>query len=64
MKNLIHHFPTCCTYSVKKPIGELNLERALDEDTGPGVFSFFFSFLSSSFSLGQTAVSGNSTLPR
>ena len=21
MKNLIHHFPTCYTYSVKKPIG-------------------------------------------
>ena len=45
---------------VKKPIGELNLKRALDEDTG--VFSFFFSFLSSSSPLGQTAVSGNSTL--
>ena len=29
-------------YSVKKPIGELNLKRALDKDTG--VFSFFFSF--------------------
>ena len=29
----------------KKPIGELNQERALDEDTG--VFSFFFSSLSS-----------------
>ena len=41
MKNLIHHFPTC--YAVKKPIGELNLERALNEDTG--VFSFFFSSL-------------------
>ena len=38
MKN--YHFPTCYTYSVKK---ELNLKRALDEDTG--VFSFFFSFL-------------------
>ena len=25
-------------YSVEKPIGELNLKRALDEDTGPGVF--------------------------
>ena len=34
-------------YSVKEPIGELNLKRALDEDTG--VFS-------------STAVSGNSTL--
>ena len=60
MKNLIYHFPTCYGYSVKKPIGELNLKRALDEDTG--VFSFFFSFLSSSSPLGQTAVSGNSTL--
>ena len=39
LKNLIYHFPTC---SVKTPIGELNLEGALDEDTG--VFSFFFSF--------------------
>ena len=47
-------------YSVKKPIGELNLKRALDKDTG--VFSFFFSLLSSSSPLGQTAVSGNSTL--
>ena len=27
-------------YSVKEPIGELNLKRALDEDTG--VFSSFF----------------------
>ena len=60
MKNLIHHFPTCYAYSVKKPIGELNLKRALDEDTG--VFSSFFSFLSSFSPLGQTAVSGNSTL--
>ena len=33
-------------YSVKEPIGELNLKRALDEDTG--VFSSFFSLLSSS----------------
>ena len=32
MKNLIHPFSTCYAYSVKKPIGELNLERALDED--------------------------------
>ena len=31
-------------------IGELNLERALDEDTGPGIFSFF------------STVSENSTL--
>ena len=48
-------------YSVREPIGELSLKRALDEDTGPGVFSSFFSLLSSS-PLGQTAVSGNSTL--
>ena len=47
-------------YSVKEPIGELNLKRALDEDTG--VFSSFFSLLSSSSPLGQTAISGNSTL--
>ena len=47
-------------YSVIEPIGELNLKRALDEDTG--VFSSFFSLLSSSSPLGQTAVSGNSTL--
>ena len=46
-------------YSVKEPIGELNLKRALDEDTV--VYSSFFSLLSSS-PLGQTAVSGNSTL--
>ena len=46
-------------YSVKEPIGELNLKRALDEDTG--VFFSFFSLLSSSSPLGQTAVSGNST---
>ena len=42
---IIHHFPTCYAYSVKKPIGELNLERALDEDTG--VFSFLFFFFCS-----------------
>ena len=48
-------------YSVKEPIGELNLKRALDEDTGPRVFSSFFSLLSSSSPLGQTAVSGKST---
>ena len=60
MKNLKYHFPTCYTYSVKEPIGELNLKRALDEDTG--VFSSFFSLLLSSSPLGQTAVSGNSTL--
>ena len=40
MKNLRYHFPTCFAYSVKEPIGELNLKRALDEDTG--VFSSFF----------------------
>ena len=45
-------------YSVKEPIGELNLKRALDEDTG--VFSSFFSLLSSSSPLGQTTVSRNS----
>ena len=59
VKNLIYHFPTCYAYSVKEPIGELNLKRALDEDTG--VFSSFFSLLSSS-PLGQTAISGNFTL--
>ena len=32
-----------CLYSVKEPIGELNLKRALDEDTG--VFSSFFHLL-------------------
>ena len=46
MKNLRNNFPTCYAYSVKEPIGELNLKRALDEDTG--VFSSFFSLLSSS----------------
>ena len=61
MKNLIYHFPTCYAYSVKKPIWELNLKRALDEDTE--VFYFFFSFLSSSSPLGQTAVSVNSMHP-
>ena len=30
---LRYHFPTCYAYSVKEPIGELNLKRALDEDT-------------------------------
>ena len=60
MKNLIHHFPTCYAYSVKEPIGELNLKRALNEDTVD--FYSFFSFLSSSSPLGQTAISGNSTL--
>ena len=60
MKNLIYHFSICYAYSVKNLIGELNLKIALDEDTG--VFSFFFSFLSSSSPLGQTAVSVNSTL--
>ena len=47
---------TCCAYSVKKPIGELNLKRALDEETGPGVFSFFFSSLSSSSKLAMDHV--------
>ena len=43
----------------KKLYRELNLESfKLDEDTGPG----YFSFLSSSSPLGQTAVSGNYTL--
>ena len=60
MKNLRYHFPTCYAYSVTEPIGELNLKRALDEDTG--VFSSFFSLLSSSSPLGQTAISENSTL--
>ena len=45
MKNLLHHFPTYYAYSVKKPIGELNLKRVLDEDTGPGVFFLFLFFL-------------------
>ena len=31
MKNLRYHFPICYAYSVKEPIGELNLKRALDE---------------------------------
>ena len=43
MKNLRYHFPTCYAYSVKEPIGELNLKRALDEDTV--VFSSFFHLL-------------------
>ena len=61
MKNLRYHFPTCyMPILLKEPIGELNLKRALDEDTV--VFSSFFSLLSSSSPLGQTAVSGNSTL--
>ena len=41
MKNLIHHFPTCYAYSVKKPIGELSLERDLDEDTESYFLSSF-----------------------
>ena len=57
MKNLRYHFPTCYAYSVKEPIGELNLKRALDKDTG--VFSSFFSLLSSSSPLGQTACFSN-----
>ena len=52
MKNLRYHFPTCYAYSVKEPIGELNLKRTLDEDTG--VFSSFFSLLSSSSPLGHS----------
>ena len=60
MKDLRYHFPICYACSVKEPIGELNLKRALNEDTG--VFSSFFSLLSSSSPLGQTAVSENSTL--
>ena len=44
-------------YSVKEPIGELNLKRAF----GWGYRSLFFLLLSSS-PLGQTAVSGNFTL--
>ena len=55
----VHEKSNMHAYSLKKPIGKLNLERALDEDTG--VFSFFFSSISSS-PLGQTAISGNSTL--
>ena len=42
MKNLRYHFPTCYAYSVKEPIGELNLKRTLDEDTG--VFSSFLMY--------------------
>ena len=52
-ENLIHHFPTymLCLLFLKKAYRELNLERALNEDTGPGDFSIL------SFSpLGQTAV--------
>ena len=45
MKNVIHHFPTCYACSVKKPVGELNLESALDEDTGPGAFPLFHHLL-------------------
>ena len=57
MKNLIYHFPTYyMPILLKEPIGELNLKRALDEDTG--VFSSFFSLLSSSSPLGQTAFLG------
>ena len=41
MNNPMHHFLTCYTYSVNiKGYWEINLERALDEDTV--VFSFFF----------------------
>ena len=59
-KNLIHNYPTCYVYSVQELIRALNLKKALDEDTG--VFSSFFSLLSSSSPLGQTAISGNFTL--
>ena len=44
-------------YSVKEPIGELNLKRALDEDTG--VFSSFFSLLSSSYILQESLLGDN-----
>ena len=37
MENLIHYFLPC--NKLNKAYRELNLERALDEDTGPGVFS-------------------------
>ena len=57
MKNLICHFPTCYAYSVKEPIGELNLKRALDEDTG--VFSSFFHLSSP---LGQTCFGATSLI--
>ena len=40
MKNLRYHFPTCYAYSVKEPIGELHLKRALDGDTGVFLPSF------------------------
>ena len=43
MKTLIHHFPTCYVYCVKKAYRKLNLERVLDKDTE--VFSFLSSFL-------------------
>ena len=59
----VHEKSMLYAYSVKQPIRELNLKRALDEDTGVfSSFFSFFSFLSSSSPLGQTAVSGNSTL--
>ena len=64
-RNLLHEksnapFSYMLCLFCKKAYRKLNLEKALDEDTG--VFSFFFSSLSSSSPLGQTAVSGNSTL--
>ena len=40
MSNLKHHFPTYYIYSTVKAYRELNLVRALDEDTT--VFSLFF----------------------
>ena len=44
-ENLTHHFLTCYAYcNSVKAYRELNLERALDEDTGVFSFlSFFFS---------------------
>ena len=54
--NLTHYFSTCYNYFRIKAYREINLVRALDEDTR--VFSFYLS----SSPLAQTAVSGNSTL--
>ena len=44
MKNQLYHFPTYMlyAYSVKEPIGELNLKRALDENIGVLFPSFIF----------------------
>ena len=41
-ENLRYHFPTCYAYSVKEPIGELNLKRALDEDIYRSLFFLLF----------------------